>query len=123
MKFLNNRIRFWIDWVYQIIFGLMLGFLVGFLVAIKPKEGSGILRNSDTLPFVLGMGLLFVMIVTQFCARMDRGGEDTSFFTSLEFKGQTKRLDISKIFSLIVGIAGIGLMVMSFLRTFKILAR
>lgn len=110
-------------WIYQIILGLMLGFLVGFLVAIKPSRGSGILKNSDTLPFVLGMGLLFVMIVTRFCSRMDRERAETTSRTNPEAKGAPATLDISKLFSLIAGIAGIGLMVMSFLRTFKILAR
>ena len=109
--------------VYQIILGLMLGFLVGFLVAIKPSHGSGILKNSDTLPFVLGMGLLFVMIVTRFCSRMDKEREAVTSRSHPDSKGTPGPLDISKLFSLIAGIAGIGLMVMSFLRTFKILAR
>ena len=108
--------------VYQIILGLMLGFLVGFLVAIKPSHGSWIL-NSDTLPIVLGMGLLFVMIVTRFCSRMDKEREAVTSRSHPDSKGTPGPLDISKLFSLIAGIAGIGLMVMSFLRTFKILAR
>jgi hypothetical protein len=120
---MKNQIRFLTAWVYQIILGLMLGFLVGFLVAIKPNHGSGILKNSDTLPFVLGMGLLFVMIVTRFCSRMDSAREEPPSRSNPASKETPAPLDFSKLFSLIAGIAGIGLMVMSFLRTFKILAR
>lgn len=97
----------------------MIGFLVGFLIAIKPAGERGILRNSDTLPFVLGMGLLFVMIITRFCDGMDRGSTDTR-------PGQSepvKPFNIRKLFSILVGMVGVGLMVVSFLRTFKILAR
>jgi len=101
----------------------MLGFLAGFLVAMKPRGGGGILRNSDTLPFVTGMGLLFVTIVTQFCGRMDRRREDSCSCATPELTGEIKHLKIRNILSVMAGIAGIALMVMSFLRTFRIMPR
>ena len=118
-----DRLKFWMRWVFRSIFGLLLGFLVGFLIVIKPGGGRGILRNSDTLPFILGVGLLFITIVTQFCARMDRNGEDANPRARPEIAGKFKHLDISKILSIVVGIAGFAIMVLSFLRTFKILPR
>jgi len=120
---MKNQIKFWIGWAYQIVFGLMMGFLVGFLVVIKPKGSGGILRNSDTLPFVLGMGLLFVTLVTQFCYRMDRGREGTRFYASSEFAENSVLQNIKNILSILIGITGVALMVMSLLRTYKIMPR
>ncbi len=120
---MKNQVKFWIGWAYQIVFGLLLGFLIGFIIAIKPKEGGGILRNSDTLPFVLGVGLVFVMVVTQFCSRMDKKQEDSQGHAKPELTEEIKQVRIGKILSMMVGIIGFGLIVMSFLRTFKIMPR
>ena len=118
---MKDRIRFWISGFSQVLFGLLIGFFVGFLFVIKPKGGGGLLRRSDTLPFVLGMGFLFVAIVREFCRRMDRGEEfSISRDTGME---KIKNLRIDQIFSIIVGIVGISLIVISFLKTLKILAR
>jgi len=120
---MKHRIKFWVGWGYQFIFGLLLGFLVGFLVAIKPKGGSGILKNSDTLPFVLGMGLLFVTVVTQFCRLMDRRRDNPYSCTRPGFAEGMKHLPVSNILSILTGIVGIGLIIMSFLKTLKIMPR
>ncbi len=108
------QLKYWIGWLYQSVFGLLLGILVGFLVAINPKGGRGFLRNSDTLPFVLGMGFVCVLVVAYFCRQMDRGRSETV---------ETKTLNLGYLFSVAMGIFGVILIAMSFMRTFRFLAR
>ena len=124
---MKKRIAVLIAWVFQFIFGLLIGFLVGILLAIKPAGERGLLRSSDTLPFVLGAGLLFGAISTQFCKRTGRRMDDSA--GRQPTWQRLKRLkigniaDLDEIVSIMIGMVGVGLMVLSFLKTLKIVAR
>jgi drug/metabolite transporter (DMT)-like permease len=111
---MNHQIKYWIGWIYQSVFGLLLGILAGFLIAINPRGGRGLLRSSDTLPFVLGMGLLGVVAVAHFCRRMNRGRSETV---------STRTLNPGYLFSLAMGLLGFVMIAMSFMRTYRILPR
>lgn len=124
VSIMKKQIQYWLGWAYQIIFGLGIGFIIGLIIAVKPKGGGGLLRSSDTLPFVLGMGMFFATVATQFYRKMDKGmdeyGRKPQKSEEVHYLSAS---NISNVFSIFIGIMGVGLMEISFLKTFKILAR
>lgn len=124
---MKKRISRMMAWLFQFVFGLFVGFLVGILLAIKPAGGRGLLRSSDTLPFVLGVGLLFAAMSTQFCKqtrrRLENVGERQSPWERIRQLKLRNIADVDEIVSIMFGMVGVGLMILSFLKALKIVAR
>ena len=110
-------------WIWQFTFGIFIGVLVGFLIGIKHNGGGGLLKRSDVILFVLGMGVLFGAIATAFCKRMDmRNRTPQPAYQRQPFREELKLSHIPDLLSLAAFAGGLGMILLALLRTFKILA-
>lgn len=92
----------WLGWILQFIFGFFPGILVGFIVISRRRHGWWI--NGELVPyFILGAGLLGAALASHYGDRL-----------WMEYRviplDQNPQSRISILLSVLIGLAGVGLM-------------
>jgi cell division protein FtsW (lipid II flippase) len=102
-------------WWIQLVFWFVPGCFVGFLLARRCRHRFW-LDEGAVLPWILGAGLILGAIATQKGDRlwMDRV---TRFLPPEEYQ----QSQFSRLCSLLIGIAGVGMMIYALLMTFNVI--
>jgi hypothetical protein len=109
----------WLAWGLQLVFGFIIGAAVGFMLISKRRRwsygGSGWWVNGDVVPyFIIGTGLLVGAVATVMGDNLWLG---YSIFPDVGFH----QTNFSRLCSILIGIAGAGMMIYAILTTMKVI--
>lgn len=106
----------WLAWTLQLILGFIGGFILSFFLSLSKRRGSW-LSEDCIMPFAFGVALLASAFTSHFGDRIWLGDDSYRMIPPEE----PRQSSFSTTFSIVIGIAGVGLIGFAVLRTFGVL--